>query len=249
MSRYDIWLDMDIFPNAAFPTGRDEIEVWNAAIREYNGISSEMNALGIIFHKPGQLTRSIRAQSVTWDFKTANSSLFRYHTLKFDVKGMQVLKRRNKRNAPCTGGIPEDDEELYNIAMKKAGCRPSFIKSSTELSICSNTEQIRMYNSIVGQRMVQGDPDDDLTLQPCVSLESLEYSFSYVGSSIDEIKELYEMEPDLSEPLLNATSALKLEFNFRIKRFQLISRLEKYSPEALIGNAGKQHYPYDLKSV
>ena len=50
--------------------------------------------------------------------------------------------------------------------------------------------------------------------------------------------ELYPQEEDLAELLLNASSAVKLEFNFRPKRFLLMTNGKKYTWDAMIGNAG-----------
>ena len=42
----------------------------------------------------------------------------------------------------------------------------------------------------------------------------------------------------IEELLINASSAFKLEFNFRLKRLQLMTKEQKYCLETLIGNAG-----------
>ena len=86
--------------------------------------------------------------------------------------------------------------------------------------------------------MEQGATDDVYTIQPCISLESLDYTFEYNGYSAEEIKEFYSWDKDLSDALSNASSAFKLEFNFRLKRLQLMTKDQKYCLETLIGNAG-----------
>ena len=152
---------------------------------------------------------------------------------------MQVLKRRNKVTMPCSEGVPEDDEDFYNMAMHRIGCRPSFLKSSFHLPDCSSKEPYQKYMKIIGDRMGLGDEDDNITVIPCLSLEELDYTFNYQGYSAEDVQEMYQSEPDLSDILLNVTSAFKLEFNIRLKKLQLISMVRKYDIEALIGNAGK----------
>ena len=86
--------------------------------------------------------------------------------------------------------------------------------------------------------MLRGDIDDTITTTPCISLETLDYSFDYAGYTAEGIKQLYKMEVDLSDMLVNVTSAVKLDLNFRLKKLQLISMIQKYSLEEFIGNAG-----------
>ena len=231
ISKHDIWIDMNIFPNKTLPPGREEVDIW-----KFIGQS----AFGIIFHSPNQLTRSIRLQSTTWDFDTEKSEAYKYHVLKFTVRSMQVLKRRNKRRNPCVEGRANDDEDFYQNVMKKVGCRPSFMVSSIPLPNCSSKEQLLNYNSQIAERMAQGAHDDGLTIQPCISLESLEYTYHYSGYSLGKIKNLYPEQEHLTESLSNVSSAIKLEFNFRLKRFQLMTKEQKYCLEALIGNAGNR---------
>ena len=94
------------------------------------------------------------------------------------------------------------------------------------------------YTNMIGGRMQERYLDDGYTTHPCTVLESLDYSYSYHGYLSKEVRELYPQEEHLAELLLNASSAVKLEFNFRPKRFQLMTHGKKYTWEAMIGNAG-----------
>ena len=185
------------------------------------------------------MTRSIRHQYAEWDFGAANSSEYRYHTIQFNIRNMQVLKRRNKRRFPCSEGLPNDDQEFYQMAMNSVNCRPSFMNSSVALDVCSTKEQLLEYGRIITKRMLYGGAGDKFTLRPCLSLQSLEYTFNYAGHTEDDIKDMYESEPQVRDMLLNVSSALRLELNLRLKSFQLIENVRKYNPESLIGNAGK----------
>ena len=144
--------------------------------------------------------------------------------------------------------MPNDDEEFYNIVMKEVGCRPPFIKSSKKFQNCSSKEQLQEYLAKIGNRMAQGAVDDSYTTQPCISLELLDYHFEYNGYTSKDVPELYPGEEHLAELLVNASSAVKLEFNFP-KRFQLMTQDKKYSLETLIGNAGtKRNYYNETES-
>ena len=231
IAKHDIWINMDIFANKTMPPRREEVDIWDS---KQLGI----NAFGMIFHLPNQLTRSIRLQSTAWDFETENAESYNYHVLKFTMKNMQVLKRRNKRTVPCVEGKPNDDENFYNSVMNQVGCRPSFMKSSMHLPNCSSKEHLFKYNNAIASRMVQGALDDSYTTQPCIALESLDYTFRYKGYSSKDIKDLYPGEESLAESLLNASSAIKIELNFRHKQFQLMTNDRQYNLQALIGNAG-----------
>ena len=94
------------------------------------------------------------------------------------------------------------------------------------------------YNNAIASRMVQGALDDSYTTQPCMALESLDYTLRYKGYSSKDIKDLYPDEEHLAESLLNASSAIKIELNFRHKQFQLMTNDRQYNLQALIGNAG-----------
>ena len=232
IAKHDIWIDMGVFSNRSFPPGREEVDIW-----KYLKLKKGIDAFGIIFHTPNQLTRSIRLQSTAWNFNTEKIGAYKYHVLKFNIKSMQVLKRRNKRHIPCIEGITDDDEEFYNIAMSQIGCRPPFIKSSKNWPNCSSKEQLQEYLTKVGKRMAQGAVDDGHTTQPCISLELLDYHFEYNGYTSKDVPNLYPGEENLAGLLVNTSSAVKLEFNFP-KRFQLMTQDKKYSLETLIGNAG-----------
>ena len=131
---------------------------------------------------------------------------------------MQVIKRRNKHSSPCMEGKPDDDKDFYNNLMNHAGCRPSYMKSSINLPNCSSKEQIREYGRGVYERMIIRAENDGYTIQPCLSLESVDYSFRYNGYSSQEVEHLYPGEEHLANWILNTSSAVKLEFNFRNKR-------------------------------
>ena len=94
------------------------------------------------------------------------------------------------------------------------------------------------YTKKIGGRMKERYLDYGHTTQPCTILEVLDYTYSYNGYLSKDVKELYPREEDLAELLLNASSAVKLEFNFRHKRFQLMMNYKKYTWEAMVGNAG-----------
>ena len=229
IAKHDIWINMDIFANKTLPPGREEVKIWN---------TFDNNAFGIIFHLPYQLTRSIRLQSTAWDFDTKNAGSYKYHVLRFTMKSLQVIKKRHKPSSPCEKSKTNDDEDFYSIVMNQVGCRPPFMKSSMHLPNCSSKEQLIDYTQKIGGRMAERYLDDGYTTQPCTILESLDYTYSYNGYSSKEVKELYPQEEDLAELLLNASSAVKLEFNFRPKRFQLMTNGKKYTWDAMIGNAG-----------
>ena len=81
---------------------------------------------------------------------------------------------------------------------------------------------------------------DDNSVRPCLSLQSLDYTFSYDGHTEEEIRDMYESKSQVKDMLLNVSSALKLELNLRLKSFQLMENVRKYSLESLIGNAGSK---------
>ena len=222
-----IWAYFRIY----LPSGREAVDIW-----KYLKLGKGINAFGIIFHTPNQLTRSIRLQSTAWNFNTEKVGSYPYHVLKFNIQSMQVLRRRNKRHAPCIEGMRNDEEEFYNIMMRKVGCRPP-LKSSKHFPNCSAKEQLRQYLTVVGKRMAQGSVDDSYTTQPCISLELLDYDLEYHGYTTKDLTDLYPGEENLMQLLANASPAFKLEFNFP-KRFQLMTQDKKYSLETLIGNAG-----------
>ena len=94
---------------------------------------------------------------------------------------------------------------------------------------CSSKEQLRNYIEAISGRMGKRYVDLGHTTQPCISLESLDYNFRYNGYSSNQVKHLYsgKEEKHLAELLLNVSSAVKIEFNFRLKRLQLMTQGRK----------------------
>ena len=181
-------------------------------IREYifeNGIHPRNQEFQISMHYPYQLMRSLLLARVNWESNVYTTDCFR---LKVRVGSMEVLKRRNKYQAPCNDDLEGHDNITLTRLIKYAGCAPSHWKSESELPKCNKRSQYRYID-----RLLQ---DVEEHLPPCTSIERLITTASGYDCSQED-------------------RDLRLTFYFQEPLYKEINVLRAYGFQSLVGNAGK----------
>ena len=143
--------------------------IFNDDIRPgYADPKTKNRGIGVILHYPNQVMRSQFWKS-TWPNRNANAS--KSYVTSLDLSGMEIINYRSKRTQKCTEGYPEYDQEVLKEILLSVGCRPPYVKSLTNLTLCSNKEQLRKIQDVFMERWQAVD----LRHLPCRGLEKLQY--------------------------------------------------------------------------
>ena len=89
----------------------------------------------IRFPFPSQIFRSAKMSYGEWQNRQNLSNGF---TMNFQVRNVQVLRRRNKKSRPCYDWNNYDNLVMHEIS-KQLGCRPVYWGHKTILPICSTS--------------------------------------------------------------------------------------------------------------
>ena len=101
------------------------------------------------------------------------------------VKGVEMLRRRNKRAQPCYVDWKNYDEALMNHHIDRVGCSPPYLNSKKiDAPLCNSTELLKKSKFILKTGDYELDP-------PCSSMEKIYYSVeeSTLKNSVWAIKD------------------------------------------------------------
>ena len=129
---------------------------------------SEGNSIFTIFHYPSQLLNSIQNVKYLWPIREDNKNFL----MKFQVDGVEILKRRNKRNSPCETDWEHYDENVLNYHVTNVGCKAPYQLLNKDVPICSSKEKMaeaRMPLNIETKRKYPF---------PCKAMEKILYTYS-----------------------------------------------------------------------
>jgi hypothetical protein len=102
----------------------------------------------------------------TWPNRARYDSLI----MRFKIKGVEVLKRRNKGSRPCLEDWKNYDNNVQMDHINNVGCRSPYQNSSTKLPLCNNKEQ--MFKSRLNLNW-----DPFVVPPPCKSMEKIYYTY------------------------------------------------------------------------
>ena len=169
--------------------------------------------ISIILHYPKQIFRN-KWWKNNWPSRNANDS--KNYIISYDVGGMEVIRYRNKRAQRCKEGFPDYDDDTFQEILTTVGCRPPYTKSKPNLTMCTNSEQLK---KIVNLQM-QLWAGDDFRHLPCNGVEKLITGIT--ESDEEETKDPY------------FTIALKIK-DLTYKEIQM---KKAYAISTLVGNIG-----------
>ena len=94
------------------------------------------------------------------------------HSIKFMVRDVDVITRRNKKNEPCVEDWRNYDDQFMQSLMQKVGCHPPHWKSKYDLPTCSVASQMKTFSMQPNTYAVESFG------LPCTTIDRLQY-FSY----------------------------------------------------------------------
>lgn len=93
-----------------------------------------------------------------------------FYKLRYKVKGVELIRRRNKRNRPCYKDWTNYDAMIMENHAKVLGCTPPYFNPIPNIPYCSNKDQ--MAASPLNLRF-----DDYGTHPPCEGMEKIDLTF------------------------------------------------------------------------
>ena len=126
----------------------------------------------VALHLPNQLSLAGSYFKYTWPKRNEKKK----YSMDFNLQQIDLLKRRNKRNDPCTNDL-NFDQVILDDHLQKIGCKAPYQRTNKSMEICDSIEKIRdakfdlFYN--------------ELQKKPCTSASTLSFSYNeyeYEGS-------------------------------------------------------------------
>ena len=103
------------------------------------------------------------------------------HEMQFQIRGVEVLRRRQKWRRPCHEDWPNYDHYIMKKQIDLVGCRPPYLFLNTRKHLCRTKEKMKE----IYQRFYFGQNDLDLD-PPCREMEKI-YE-SHKESTHDPVK-------------------------------------------------------------
>ena len=192
-----IMLKSSIFPNGIRPSYMDPL--------------ANKRALGIVLHYPNQIYRATWWKNF-WPTRSQNAS--KTYKVSFDIRGMEVLRLRDKPQQPCKEGFPNYDEDVSKEILAKEECRPPY--AATSQNLCSNQTALKH----IRIKLVDLWNGVHLRHQPCNGMEKVNYEVS--ESDLEEADPAY----------------IEIAFWNRDLTYKKIEMICAFDLSALVGNVG-----------
>ena len=162
----------------------------------FKGNNSTQGGFKVSFHYPFQRFHSSGAAKYQWNALTQNQRQempCRGFYMRFRIKGVEVLARRNKRRSECNTDWLSSDDMLQNNIMRQLKCHPPYMQSgvkgdnqssSSPMRGFSDKEWVALmdYPSCTNRKDIESitDPtNDDLQKypKPCRIIEKLGFDY------------------------------------------------------------------------
>ena len=92
------------------------------------------------------------------------------YVLRYKLKGVERIKRRNKRNHPCFEDWKNYDAMIHKAHAKNLGCNPPYFSSTSDIPSCTSKEQMTAIPFTKRS-------DDYGKPEPCEGLATIDYEF------------------------------------------------------------------------
>ena len=148
--------------NSIFPDGVRPIVKWAD-----DGVTTD--GMLLHFHYPGQFSTVSWDPIDKWDpiiNKTKNTVMY------FTITGLDVMKQRNKPNKTCIEDWRHYDEILRDFTMSRAGCKPPYLTTSKNMTLCASKQQMKKFNIRKIHKTVSS------TAHPCNSVQDIQYKYT-----------------------------------------------------------------------
>ena len=138
-------------------------------LTKFNESNPDSGGLLVYFHYPGQFETSYYTSI---GVKNGKDNQSQPYTMKFTLKDVSVINRRNKPNDECIEDWQNYDQIIWEDIMKKANCRPKYRNTTINLKTCSTKEEIKRYIDEIK------DHDWNYIRPPCRSIQNMEAFYS-----------------------------------------------------------------------
>lgn len=109
-----------------------------------NGVRPLNHGFMILIHYPNQLLIANNKKN-KWPQERNNTDSY---TMKFLIRGAEVLRRRQKWERPCNEHWEKHDNYIKNHYATTLGCRPPYLDKIEGVPLCSTKEQMRKVFSL-----------------------------------------------------------------------------------------------------
>ena len=145
--------------------------------------------------------------------------------MRFTLRSMEVLRRRQKKSQVCYS--KEDyDGKIRESIVEKIGCRPSMWDTNRSEPLCTTRQSFRKIRSEHLDQFTRLARRNKTYLDPCRTIEKLQIAFA--EDNIQGMRE-YDDEND---------DWFQIEFDLIPNTFKEIKQVRKYNVQGLVGNAG-----------
>ena len=121
-----------------------------------------------LLHYPNQLLTSYKTLKNDFSRQGPESS----SSMRFQVRGVEILQGRNKKSRPCNEDWQNYDNNIIKDHLNYVGCRAPYQgNKSYTLPLCSNQERMKKALMILKSY-------DDEAETPCRSMEKIDYTYS-----------------------------------------------------------------------
>ena len=194
---------------ARYMTIRFNTSIYPNGQRPMDG--GQPNGLELFSHYPKQFGGSLKSMMRYWPQRNKSKG---YKMILY-LKEVEILRMRNKPQAPCTESPPHDDVVVQNI-INSSNCTPPYFNSSTEMPICKTKKSLRkaarqFHNIFYGI--------ETLT-PPCKQVLNIDSRYA----------EQWDKELSNDEVLLRVL--------YRSSTYREIRQIRAYNAMALLGNVG-----------
>ena len=115
-------------------------------------------------------TKNQLLTSGTFKYSYPQRELNDTYALRYTIKGVEFIRRRNKKTQPCYEDWTNHDDEILRRHVIKSGCSPPYFRHNYDKSFCSSKDQIA--SSLFSLRF-----DEYNVYPPCQGMEKIDYSF------------------------------------------------------------------------
>ena len=132
------------------------------------GFRSTNYDLFVLLHYPNQLLISYKTLRHGFSKQGKESS----YAMRFQVRGVEILQRRNKNSRLCNENWQNYDHDIFQDHINRVGCRAPYQgNKNNTLSLCSSKGQM-------SKSMMNFRSDGYGAQPPCRSMEKIDYTYS-----------------------------------------------------------------------
>jgi len=204
-----------------------------------NQIRPEMWKFIVRFPFPSQIFRSSKMSYGEWQNRQNLSNGF---TMNFQVRNVQVIRRRNKKSKSCYAWNNYDNLIMHEIS-KQLGCRPLYWGKKSTLPICNTKRKMGMFEKYFFDRYF-GSDDSASYIPPCLELEDIQIEYSDIESetrkNVEKDEPIFDEEDEVVSHDTHPETMdwFKVRLWFRSNRFIEIKQVKAYNFQNLVGNGG-----------